>query len=233
MPYQKRSQRRNPYYYKRNRYRRRRKRKNKKSKIEMRVISHPSQIMPDMIKMPMTASLSSSTIFGAVSTANAQFTANNLKDPFGVLGNPQPLGYDQMFSFYNRYRVHACKISVKVINVDASPTSLQLAIAPTTSSTAPTTFDQVAEQPYSTSLMVGYSNDTGELKNYISTAKIFGEKVLDRNYSSSGGGPPTSLWYWNLFGKTGDGGTLLEEMIVTLTFYVEWFERKQLASSSD
>ncbi len=228
-----------PRFFKRKfkrKFKRRFKRKRKKrmmSRIIMRRVSRPSLVMPDVLLCPMKAILTGRSILVGTVTNGTQFgtvSGNNLLDPYLDLGSGQPMGFDQLVVFYNRWIVNGSALHIRFLNANSS-TGLYMSINPTATSTVPTLYGQLAEQPYAKSKQTGIGSDMNVVSQFISTKKVFGESHLDEEYAGSGSSP-NKQWFWHIAGKSGDGSTTpLEESQVTITYYVKFYQRKQLGQS--
>jgi hypothetical protein len=105
---------------------------------------------------------------------NAVFNLNGLFDPDSTGAGHQPMGFDQLASLYNRYRVYKTWWTVRVLPVASTATPYHLAIVPTNSTTVFTNFSTAAEQTYSkTSIFNSYT--IAEHTGSIEIAKLNGK----------------------------------------------------------
>lgn len=171
-------------------------------------------------------------------TASGTFTqiwsGNSIFDPDQTGIGTQPIGYDQYDTLYDRYEVHGCKITVKLIN--NSETVPFMATLRPTRYTSPV--GEPSEQPYTKTRVVGIS--TGgkpytTIQAYFNTKKIFGlnkPQSTEGTYISDFGANPSRQWYWNLYLTTIEGGQLLNMFYdAWITYYVTLQQRAELIAS--
>lgn len=225
------------YTYKR---KKRYKKKNAMSRIQYRILRSPNQLIPDALYCPVKAVLSNTSIFTtAAFTKTIQLSANSMDDIMQGNGTLQPYGFDQIGNLYRKYQVLGVRMKMRISTKQTS--GVHIAVAPTITTTTPTTFEQVAAQPYSKTAYTSIDLDKAKIRIYISTKKIFQQRYLDDDsYSGQtplagvGATAPSKLWFYNIFFRSSDATTnLSNDVLFEFIFYVKFFSRRQLALSAD
>lgn len=196
-------------------------------------IARGPSIMPDqtMVKLKYSASFDR-TGLGPVD--NYFFRGNSLNDPDQTGVGFQPVGYDQMAAFYSRSRVLACKIKVRLLSQTTGGGGfLRSVVLPTLSTTTSTNPAVQASNPYAKETYFGASQgqNKGFLRNYITSKKMFGIKSLaqEQAYSAAINANPASQWYWQVVTTALDGvSNFSYYLIVTLTYYTQFYSRNEL-----
>lgn len=167
-----------------------------------------------------------STIFSSYT-----FRANSIADPDVTGAGSRPMGYDQMAALYGRYLVGASKVSIRCTS-DFGDNSF-VAILPDLDATGPSNWQSFTEQAFVRQRMLSVQNgNIAHLSNFMSTKKLFGTSIQDRNFSSNFPSGPTILWYWHVSTRPFDlGEDCRIDMEITLTYYVKMYERKSIGRS--
>ncbi len=163
-----------------------------------------------------------------------QFRANSLFDPDLTGTGHQPLSFDEWTSFYQRYKVHACKISINGIITSTTGGGIfilnarpELAVPVGVSVTEierNNTISRVASQ-------VGGENRVS-LRMYRKTKFMYGKRtIIDEGYAGLDTTNPLFPWVYNigLVGSFANAATA--DLVIKLTFYSEFFDKKTLLSS--
>lgn len=155
---------------------------------------------------------------------------NGLENPFGSQYIANATGLAQMYALYERYVVHGARVRVDFCNGTSVPKHL---VCFPYVGTAPTSLGGWLDQPYVKSALVSGNAgmDRKTLVNYMSTRKIIGVKDIKdlENQWGSSGSNPGFPWYFQVNSTTGLGtGTSPAVFKITMTYYVEWFDRKDL-----
>lgn len=218
----------------RRRRRRRRKRYNrrrgKKYKMDVTIVRGP-KIIPDKCRMVLP--YSETIQFTGTGNSIQVFRGNSLFDPdFTGVGH-QPLGFDEWKAFYDIYKVHACSISIRMVN--SSTLATVCAVWPSPYSTTPSLIDQALERPYTRSVILGTEsgNSTAIMKNFSSTKSVWGQKIIEEdNFSSIQSANPVKEWYFLFMASQIAGsGSLNLSVVFKLKYYVEMFRRIPLLMS--
>ena len=173
--------------------------------------------------------------------ATTIYRGNGLFDPEQQVGGQQPLGYDQLTSFYQRYRVYACKLFVRVHSLGGTGTTpYYVAVVPfigTTYAATPWITD-IAEQPYTRFKTRNQYDSNPSIKHCMSTAKIYGvNKSTIKNddlFSSPVSTLPTNQWsYLISIGNLNQAASASTNYMLelSLTYYCEFYERRNLTRS--
>lgn len=174
--------------------------------------------------------------------------ANSIFDPAGTASASQAVGYTTLASIYSTYTVTASAIRLLVLmdqkdGVTTAKDGIVRVVAwPATSTTSQVSTPTTAEmQPYAKALKIGslfsFTNEqkNNQLRNYISTAKIYGEVpqnvTANPNYGAAVGANPNAVWYWNILVNPMNSNAALSQSVqveVDMVQYVEFQQRKQL-----
>lgn len=241
-------------YRKRTQYRRRRQYRGRKRaryggrkwfKRKMRPTRTISrQFMPDrhFTKLRYTQLINAADSFRGDGYYNfLDFRGNSLFDPDASLGGGQPLAFDQLAAIYNKYKVYASKITLKVQSLNNTGTvPYYLAVYPYSVSPPSGTdwIGRVVEQPYCRFLTRNQYDHSPYLKSVMSTAKIWGLPKTavksDASYASDVTTNPLRQWNWRIaFGNMNDAATSATNYVVqvTVTYYCEFYMRRILQPS--
>lgn len=129
------------------------------------------------------------------------FSANGLYDPNITGGGHQPMGFDQLMTFYNHYEVIGAKIKMSIV---PSPevTGFNFGIKLDDSSTlAASGFEVICEHAmtsFKTHPGAGFSNGFDVYSTY-SAKKFFGDKAGDRETWGDASANPTDQAYFICF----------------------------------
>lgn len=167
---------------------------------------------------------------------------NSVYDPDVSGVGHQPRGYDQWSQFYKKYRVYASAIKVHYMSdqqAAAGLTNVWILPTPELPTTVSYGISSLNENPYAkTSMLVPYvGRGSTFLKHYMSTKKMFGEKLINedgyegKTGNLGTGSDPINKWYWTVGGETVTGSDLKVHMTITMTYYVEFFDRISLPTS--
>lgn len=177
------------------------------------------------------------------------YRGNSLFDPDEALGGTQPYAFDQLAAMYASYRVYACKIRVKIHSLGPGNNSTLTQRAPfyvgifpyTTDSTPPADagwIENMTERPFNRIVTQNSMNHSPQITSTMSTAKIFGlPKVAVKTgpgYDAPVTTNPVSEWFWRVcFGQLNVSSQDSQQyaLEVRLTYYCEFFSRKQLPKS--
>lgn len=139
---------------------------------------------------------------------------------------------------YGTYRVLGSAISA-MYTPNTGSAATEINIFPSDQvSYANLTRTTIAEQPYNKSWSYGNAVQTSQLrrmKNYMSTAKIFGLKnklmLEDGQFDGFPTVEPARPWFWHIYMTSFDGtATVVKLMRIQITYYIEFFTRNQYAS---
>lgn len=217
----------------------RRKRMGKPTTLSIR---GPPSAFPDRLRVKLRySSVYTFSIVAGVATYN-QFRGNSIFDPDLTGVGHQPLGFDQWANFYGSYKVHGSSIQASLVNTSTTSTQFDqnvgfLVVYPQTGTAAPSSTESI-EQPYSKYKMInpfgGHAGKT--IKSYMSTARIYGVPRLavgiEDDFAGAVTTNPSNQWCWNVIGGTlNSSNNTTFSLLVRLTYYVEYWNRKQLSQS--
>jgi hypothetical protein len=134
--------------------------------------------------------------------STVRFRPSSAFDIDPVLGSTAIPGFNELSSFYGKYRVLSSKITVHFSNLEKNPVNVYI---------WPTNFDLGANYVFlAASMAAPFSkkgvisartgNDHKVLSKYMRTADIFGtdEVLYDDDYSAVITTNPNNNWYWNV-----------------------------------
>lgn len=169
-------------------------------------------------------------------------SGNSAYDPDTTGVGHQPRGFDQWSQFYRKYRVYGSAIKVQFYSDQQSAAGLtNVWVMPVTEEPTAVSYgiSSLNENPNAkTSALVPYiGKGTTFISHYMTTKKIFGEKLINED-SYEGltgnftvGKSPTNQWYWTVGGQTVTGAEVKFHVTITITYYLELFDRISLPSS--
>lgn len=230
-----------PRYTKRNYKKKKTYRKNRKYKPYTKMIRATTGV-PDVLRTKLKY-CDQYLIQSATFAFGAQImSGNSVYDPDVSGVGHQPMGYDQWSQFYKKYRVYASSIRVQFYSDQTAAAGLtNVWILPTPEEPSAVTYGiaSLSENPYAkTGALVPYvGKGTVLLKNYMTTNKMYGEKLINENEyegltgNLGTGSDPINKWFWSVGGETVTGDVLKIRATVTMTYYVEFFDRVSLPIS--
>lgn len=194
--------------------------------------------IPDVFRTTLRASFERSA---ACSTSAGQllFQANSAFDPFGSTGSTQPVGFDQLATMYNRYRVLKSRILARV---QLQPVTSGPAITGATAEVAlcyqsdPNNLASpvaAASQPGAKFVLVTLQKPV-LIHMEATTAHVTGRKSVQGSDSlqAAVNADPTEVWYWASYFISGAAYTDINlEIHYTIEQDVEFFDRITLAHS--
>ncbi len=196
------------------------------------------QLVPDQYACNLvyadSYSISSGTING-----EQLWRCNSLFDPDQSGAGHQPLGFDQMTTFYNRYLVKACKIEIAVTNRGSAGVSW--IIVPTNDVTGFSgDWDQALEQNRSCKIITSDAEGSGiatrKLTKWFSMRGITGvtksKYNSDDRYAAIMTADPAEAIGLQWVARASDAATNVTcDLQVRLTFNAVFYDRKVLAQS--
>ncbi len=175
----------------------------------------------------------------ATPTGGHVFRGNSINDPDFTGIGAQPLGHDEWAAFYGKYKVHSSKIQVQFLNANTTSGAgnVLLNIVPSNSinTIGSRTYAELNDTPYSKTKMiapVSAGMNGVYMSNYMSTKKMTGDTTLDDVYEAPFNNNPNRTWYWIVQTDSFNGTSGHDlDLKVTITYYVEIFDRKMLLQS--
>lgn len=165
------------------------------------------------------------------------FTANSVYDPRTGTGGHQPAYFDQYAAVYKRYVVTGMKIMVDINNASSS-SMVDCTLLHSDSDTEFTDPALIYEQNESHKSIVVPINQVypARVSYYVDIAKSFGitraQLTSDDTYQSLVTGNPSRQSYLHcLFSSTNGSSNVVINAVYKLTYYVQFFDRKDVASS--
>lgn len=168
-------------------------------------------------------------IQSAATSGTQVMNMNSLFDPDRTGTGDQPVGFDQWSAFYNRYIVYKFKVEWYV------QSSLGQAIATMgsnqdTAATVPTMLGNPMSHIYATN-----SDERAHGVEYYDLAKLTGrtlkEYMADDRFQALTSASPSELCVWRIRTESPSATNTNAELTAKLTFWCEFFDRNQLATS--
>jgi len=178
-------------------------------------------------RLRYSTSVSLATTSGVI-TSTQVFRANDLFDPDFTGTGHQPMGFDQLMSFYNHFVVRRARITLLIRNTsDSQPT---VCVRVDADSTALTTIDRIVEFGGCETIDLDTKLASGATKKLalsVDIAKMQGIKpsalTADVNLRGTAAASPTEVTYfhitmWNTSGITGAAtADVILEQVATFT----------------
>lgn len=217
------------------------KKKAKYTRIQSTVVKQPGVIVSDRTFVRLNYLDSTSTKLSSAGNTYGyiRYYANGLYDVNPLLLTSAVPGFNEMMALYENYRVRGCLLKLTFTNQEAVPSIVLV---------WPTDQDQTTSVNYQyLQEMVGnaYARykavsakggmDRGVLKLYISFKKLLGTTniLTSPDYTGTSTTNPSKLMYFNIGAYTMDGSAYTSNSLpfeARLTFYTEFFNRRQLTS---
>lgn len=163
--------------------------------------------------------------------AELTLLGNGLLDPLGGASTANVTGLVQLGQLYQRYIIHGSRVRVDACTATGAVPRLVLLYP--YYGTPPTTTRSMMDNAYVKSKLISGAGgmDKAVLSSYMSTKKLAGLKDLkdEENQWGTTSSNPGFQWLWSLRADNGTGGgTETTTYRITVTYYVEWFDRLEL-----
>jgi len=172
--------------------------------------------------------------FTAVTTPQTYaFRGNGGFDPDQTGTGSQPIGWDNMNTFYTYNEAYASKITVTVTN--RNPGLLEYVLTPTTNASESVLFETGGTLPKARRGYIGASGTdkaNTTFSNYATSKDILGIEIGSGDCRTTFVSNPGQQWYWVLLINSVDSATALSMTVTfTITYYVILTGRKTVALS--
>lgn len=222
-----------PRKHYRKRPRRRRRRKKNRRDIRSIIVRGPSAF-PDRVYVRLRYTNSFALAFAGIN--DIVFSGNAPQAPDILAVEQQPRGFREWMSVYGLVKAHKSSIKVDFLNLD-NASALDCVILPHVQ-ISPSFLDteDVREQPYAKSKRVSPRGGNATLATVYNTMKtkvVFGQRFIDDNYAGTVDAVPNERWFWTVYVQnlTNDTGTVNCDISVSLTYWVEFYQREILPRS--
>lgn len=168
--------------------------------------------------------------------ADHVFRANSLFDPDYTGVGHQPLGFDELISFYNHATVIGVKLTAYFRNTDSTYPQF-VAVQPKASATSVTNIQEVMEQgncQFSYLSPAGVSGDRTTITYPLSIGKFFGRRgmLTENDFRCSSTANPTEQVYLHVMAADNSGtDTASVEVTVVLDYIAILSEPKPVVQS--
>lgn len=172
-----------------------------------------------------------------IGVRNYYYRGNSPYDPDASGVGAQPNYWDNYAALYSRYKCYGSKIQIwpRVSNDSSTYAPVILCITPKRDAVTTEAWDDVMGNPYTTMKVPPnkYAGYSCKIKNYMSTAKIFGvtkrSEFSDADFSADVTTNPANQFYWQVKISSYDGGTVSSSIEyagpVCITYYVKFYRR--------
>lgn len=161
------------------------------------------------------------------------YNLNSIFDPDYSSTGHQPQGYDQWSSFYNRYRVDTCKVTVSII--EASADGLVATILGSNSTVAINDTSVAAESPLSITKTFTRTGPSVKLVKIFNLADLNGVTRTvynsDDRYAAPFGSDPSEKLMLHTVVTNPALNAIVVNMSIQLEYYVTLFDPVQLSLS--
>jgi len=168
------------------------------------------------------------------SAATPPIRGNSPWDPDSSVGTGQTgaVGFGQWRNFYKNFVVTASSIKAQFFNNPTGDSlATQLTVCPSTDVAVP---PFAYDLPYAKSAFAGPKTSSKSviyLKNYMTTQRIFGKKIMQEDsYAGQAGASPTDpiqTWYWHIIANDMLAGTNVNVAVrLIVKYYVKFYNRR-------
>lgn len=192
-------------------------------------VSTTGQVFPDKFKTTLSYNYIYS--YTAIGTRTyVQLRANGPYDPLVAAGGGQPMGYDQLSTLYQQYRVSKATVVAKFVN--QASTAAYVCIYPLSSTSTPISLEEDLEQRYGTNTVVSgvAGGGVATLTNTVDVAKLYGG-MLGQDHNAAVSGVPVMQAIFNVTMTDCTGGTMSMYYNLRITYEVEFFDPVRLGTS--
>jgi hypothetical protein len=163
------------------------------------------------------------------------FNLNSLHDPNRTGTGHQPLGYDQLSAFYNRWRVESVRITLFVEATSQSTTTQQISMCATNSTGVLSTCADALEHPYGKMVQI-YPGGGAEILDmsiplWVLTGQLRSAYDADDSYQAQTGASPTELLILHIGFDNPVGVAAYDLWTVLIEFDSEFWDPVQLGQS--
>jgi hypothetical protein len=187
---------------------------------------------PDRVK---TTLLYCDTLSISGTAQQYTYRGNALFDPDFTSTGHQPFYYDQYIAVYEKYRVYAAKMYIRVLNMGENVATM--VCIPASQIPTITTLNQALESPRAVStgpLPPNGNYKAQELNLNVSTREILGltaPQLYDADFAATFSSNPVELWYYSLYFNPAGSSTLDLQVQIRLEYQCEFFDRAPVALS--
>lgn len=161
------------------------------------------------------------------------FRGNSPYDPNQTGTGLQPVGWDELLTFFSASFCIGSRISIVAYNTSNVP--VQFALVPTPNSNDISTYDQALLFPGVIKMSIDGNNRGGTsyrtLGKTVSTLGFY-QQNFDRDFLATGQSVSGKQWYWSLAIQTYDQSSSLSfSLQVVIDYDVMWIDRKFVSLS--
>jgi hypothetical protein len=158
---------------------------------------------------------------------------NSLYDPNVTGSGSQPMYSDQLSVMYNRYRVKACLFQTTISGLN-TPARVSISFA---NNDQLTTFDYVAESPWSQNAVVNAMANGGQsqkvFRKFVVLSDLLGENTDDDRDQAQFGANPSNFAFATINLASLDNSTNISAVSIftEIRYYVELFDKINITGS--
>jgi len=192
----------------------------------------PCEVLPDHFRTSLT--YYEQIAYVASNTPQLYvFRGNGPYDPNQTGSGAQPVGWDNLATFYTSSYVIGSKLEILVCNNSTSP--LQLAVSPCITSSLLSTYDAARLYPHSKTMMLDGTGRGGVSYKQMSSSKStldMWNEPYDRDFTSLVTDVPLNQWFWiTNFQSVGQAFAISADVQFRVTYDVIFTGRKLVALS--
>jgi hypothetical protein len=204
----------------------------------------PAQdLVPRSLQYPLSTSLRTTLRYGeshqlTVAAGVVQqyvYNLNSIFDPNRTGAGHQPMGYDQLAPFFNRYRVNSCTYTIRVLGGGLASYPAVMVAVPSNNTTAYVGTAEAIENPLSDFRMCGTYYTADVIHRKVDLAQFNGVSsaayVAGQNFEAAIGGSPTETMVLTIVTDNQGGAANVLAYAMLLEYDVTFFDPIQLGQS--
>lgn len=206
----------------------------RKKKSYSRTSKNTALVMPNRIRTKLKY-ITGLQLTSTATAANYVYRGNSCFDPDFTGTGSQPGGFDELAAIYSKYRVISSSIKLLARNAtDGSTEPVMGYIIPRPNADTEASYTDTLVEPYVKRALLpniagGYMKT---ISNYATTRKILGRDAKTFDSAALVTANPSLQWFWTVSADAVLGGVDMNvQGVVELTYYVEFYERKNFDRS--
>lgn len=191
-------------------------------------------LMPSRYRVELRYSAKFILVDSSSTDANVRFRPSSIYDVDPAVGGGSYYGFTEIAAFFNKYRVHASRITLMFANRDAEahvPYVLPVPVDPSTNVADPARYymNNLARKK----VVGNYAGmATGRITHFTTTRSVSGvQEFAEDPYTADVGANPTDNWFWFIGTRFLGSGSMTYglSMDVEILTQVDFFDRKVLS----
>lgn len=206
-------------------------------------LSMTAPVRPDrlLVKLPYSEAFTTTLPGGGIGTAYS-FNLNSIYDPNRTGTGHQPLGHDQWYTFYSKYRVYGVTYDVSLTNMNADAV-IQGGVVNAAGAFGGWTDQAVMEQPHMKRFNLSSVNsgkNQARIRGYVSLPQLRGQTSSQYRFDSTNNEAtfnenPNALVCMNVLFRSLNDSALSKPVLywtVKLTYHTELIQPQPIPVSS-